>query len=42
MHRARILEEASPEEIRSHYTSLEEAMIHRIKQEDEVLANDRF
>ena len=42
MHRARVLEEASPEEIRSNYTSLEEAMIHRIKQEDEVLANDRF
>jgi ABC-2 type transport system ATP-binding protein len=42
MHQSRILEEASPEEIRSHFPSLEEAMIHRIQQVDEVLANDEF
>jgi len=42
MHRAKILEEASPEEIRANFPSLEEAMIHRIQQVDEVLANDRF
>ena len=42
MHQAKILEEASPEEIRAHFSSLEEAMIHRIQQVDEVLANDEF
>ncbi len=42
MHQSRILEEASPEEIRAHFPSLEEAMIHRIQQVDEVLANDEF
>jgi len=42
MHQAKILEEASPEEIRANFPSLEEAMIHRIQRVDEVLANDEF
>ncbi len=42
MHQSRILEEASPEEIRSNFPDLEEAMIHRIQQVDEVLVNDEF
>jgi len=42
MHQAKILEEASPKEIRANFPSLEEAMIHRIQQVDEVLANDEF
>lgn len=42
MHQAKILEEASPEEIRANFPSLEEAMIHRIQQVDEALANDEF
>jgi ABC-2 type transport system ATP-binding protein len=42
MHRSKVLEEATPEELRSHFASLEEAMIHRIEQVDEALVNDRF
>ncbi len=42
MHQAKILEEAGPEEIRANFPSLEEAMIHRIQEVDEVLANDEF
>jgi ABC-2 type transport system ATP-binding protein len=42
MHQAKILEEASPEEVRANFPSLEEAMIHRIQQVDEALANDEF
>ena len=42
MHQAKILEEAGPDEIRAHFPSLEEAMIHRIEKVDEVLAHDEF
>ena len=42
MHKSRILEIANPEEFRSHYPNLEEAMIHRIKEVDEGLIHDRF
>jgi ABC-type multidrug transport system ATPase subunit len=42
MHRSALLETASPEEIRSRFENLEEAIIHRIEQADEELANDTF
>jgi ABC-type multidrug transport system ATPase subunit len=42
MHQARILDDASPKEIRANFPNLEEAMIHRIEEVDEVLANDEF
>ena len=42
MHRSQILYEASPGEIRSDFSNLEEAMIHRIQEVDEELANERF
>lgn len=42
MHHSKILEEADPGEIRSHFSSLEDAMIHRIEQVDEILARDEF
>lgn len=42
MHRSQILYEASPREIRSDFSNLEEAMIHRIQEVDEELANERF
>jgi ABC-2 type transport system ATP-binding protein len=42
MHRSQILYEASPQEIRSDFSNLEDAMIHRIQEVDEELANERF
>jgi ABC-2 type transport system ATP-binding protein len=42
MHKSRIFETATPEAIQSHFPSLEEAMIHRIKEVDEGLIHDRF
>jgi len=42
MHKSRVLEMATPEEVQSHYPSLEEAMIHRIQEVDEGLIHDRF
>jgi ABC-2 type transport system ATP-binding protein len=42
MHRAALLETASPTEIRARFENLEEAIIHRIRQADEELANDTF
>ncbi len=40
MHRARILADGSPDEIRLSFASLEDAMIHRIEQTDGALARD--
>ena len=42
MHRSRILDTATPAEIRSHFPDLEEAMIHRIQEVDEELIHDSF
>jgi ABC-2 type transport system ATP-binding protein len=42
MHRSRILDLASPGEIRSSFPNLEEAMIRRIQEVDEGLIHDRF
>ena len=42
MHRARLLQEAAPDEIRASFANLEEAMIRRIQAVDEEVANDRF
>ena len=42
MHRSRILEMATPGAIQSHFPTLEEAMIERIKEVDEGLMHDRF
>jgi len=42
MHRSRVLEVAAPEMIQSHYSDLEEAMIHRIQEVDEGLLHDSF
>ncbi|NVM57191.1 MAG: ABC transporter ATP-binding protein [Desulfobacterales bacterium] len=42
MHRSQVLDTATPTDIRAHFPSLEEAMIHRIQQVDEALIHDRF
>ena len=42
MHRAALLETASPAEIRARFENLEEAIIHRIRQADGELAHDTF
>ena len=42
MHRAALLNTASPAEIRARYENLEEAIIHRIQEADADLANDTF
>jgi ABC-2 type transport system ATP-binding protein len=42
MHKSRILDTATPEKMRSNFSNLEEAMIHRIKEVDEELVNDKF
>jgi ABC-2 type transport system ATP-binding protein len=42
MHRARLLQEAAPDEIRASFANLEEAMIRRIQAVDEEVMNDRF
>ena len=40
MHRSKILDRATPKEIQSRFPSLEEAMIHRIREIDERLVHD--
>jgi ABC-2 type transport system ATP-binding protein len=42
MHRAALLDTASPAEIKSHFENLEEAIIHRIQEADGELAHDTF
>ena len=42
MHRAALLETASPAEIRARFDTLEEAIIHRIREADGALAQDAF
>lgn len=42
MHRSEILDMGSPTEIQSHYSDLEEALVHRITAVDEGLLHDRF
>ena len=42
MHRAALLETATPADIRSRFANLEEAIIHRIQEADGALANDTF
>ncbi|MBW1942082.1 MAG: ABC transporter ATP-binding protein [Deltaproteobacteria bacterium] len=42
MHKSRILGIDTPEQVQSHFPSLEEAMIHRIEKVDEELAHDSF
>ncbi len=42
MHKSRVLEIGTPEQVQSLYPSLEEAMIHRIREVDEGLIHDRF
>lgn len=42
MHRSQVLYDAAPQIIRSNFSNLEEAIIHRIQNVDEELANDRF
>jgi hypothetical protein len=42
MHKSRLLETATPQEIRSRFESLEEAMIHRIQDVDKELVHDTF
>jgi ABC-2 type transport system ATP-binding protein len=42
MHRARMLDTATPDEIRSHFADLEEAIIARIQAIDEELVHDTF
>jgi len=42
MHRAALLDTASPAEIRARFENLEEAIINRIQEADADLANDTF
>jgi ABC-2 type transport system ATP-binding protein len=42
MHRSKVIYEAAPQIIRANFSNLEEAMIHRIQNVDEELANDQF
>lgn len=42
MHKARVLEIDTPARVQSRFSSLEEAMIHRIEKVDEELAHDTF
>jgi ABC-2 type transport system ATP-binding protein len=42
MHKSRILEIDTPERVQSHFPSLEEAMIHRIREVDGELDRDSF
>ncbi|MFC1891063.1 ATP-binding cassette domain-containing protein [Thermodesulfobacteriota bacterium] len=42
LHNSQLLDMAGPSEIRSDFPDLEEAVIHRINQVDERLANDNF
>lgn len=42
MHQSRILDEATPQQLQSNFSNLEEAMIHRIQAVDKALVDDRF
>jgi ABC-2 type transport system ATP-binding protein len=42
MHRSRVLDEATPQEIQSHFSTFEEAMVQRLTEVDKVLAHERF
>jgi ABC-2 type transport system ATP-binding protein len=42
MHRSQVLDEATPQEIQSHFSTLEEAMIRRLTEVDKVLGDERF
>jgi ABC-2 type transport system ATP-binding protein len=42
MHRSRILNIATPQEVRGHFASLEEAMINRIGEVDKEIVRDSF
>ena len=42
MHQSQLLDTATPTEIRSHFSSLEEAMISRIQEVDKELLHDNF
>jgi ABC-2 type transport system ATP-binding protein len=42
MHRSRILNIATPQEVRGHFVSLEEAMINRIAEVDKEIVRDSF
>jgi len=42
MHKSRIIETATPESIQADFSDLEDAMIHRIKEVDKGLLDDRF
>lgn len=42
MHRSQVLAEATPQEIKSHYSDLEEAMIHRIEEAEKRVTHGRF
>lgn len=42
MHRSQVLDEATPQEIKSHFSTLEEAMIQRLTEVDKVLAHEQF
>jgi ABC-2 type transport system ATP-binding protein len=42
MHRSQVLAKATPQKIQSHYSDLEEAMIHRIEEAEKRVTHDRF
>ncbi|MFH1350205.1 MAG: ATP-binding cassette domain-containing protein, partial [Pseudomonadota bacterium] len=42
MHRSQLLHTATPAEMRSHFPSLEEAIIHHIQEVDKELVHDNF
>jgi len=42
MHRGRVVEQETPKQFQSRFSSLEEAMIHRIQAVDQTLAEERF
>ena len=42
MHKSRLLDSGTPEVIQSHFPNLEEALIHRIQEEDKELIHDNF
>jgi ABC-2 type transport system ATP-binding protein len=42
MHRSRLLDSDAPEEIKADFPSLEDALIYRIRDEDEALIHDNF
>ncbi|MBN2569681.1 MAG: ABC transporter ATP-binding protein [Deltaproteobacteria bacterium] len=42
MHRSRLIETGIPADIQSHFSDLEEAMIHRIQEYDKELIHDKF